>query len=463
MKMKNKGKIKIKNILAVVLAFTMLLTGVPMSVSVAAAEELSETTEKASDAVKSAGASLGYMLLDAATELGRQNLQQTSIVNDMINSTQNSIFTAVKAVEKKITDIVTDGIYGDFEYTILDNGTAEITGYNGSTSNLEIPLKVDGYTVTIIGYEAFANCNFITDVKIPDSVISIYESAFADCESLVNVSIGKNVSDIAFNAFNGCTLLTCITLPASIKNVEAGTFFGCTSLANIKVNPDNTVYSDVNGVLFNKDKTKIVKYPQGKQDTNYVIPSSVKVIAESSFSGCKALENVTIPDSVNSIESWAFKDTGIYNNSKNWEKGVLYIDKWLVSGEQYFYNELSVKDGIYGIADKAFSDCSVLTNVIFPSSLLYIGNNAFENCSLITDIKANSCIDTIGKAAFSGCSSLQVVKIDGNVDCIGEDAFSGCDALDTVTVSGNVGSIGDYAFNNCDLLTNVTIDGDLKK
>lgn len=73
---------------------------------------------------------------------------------------------------------------GDYEYALLDDGTIEITKYNGNTDRLAIPATLDGKTVTAIGDYAFARCYSLTSVSIPDSVTSIGDYAFAGRSNL---------------------------------------------------------------------------------------------------------------------------------------------------------------------------------------------------------------------------------------------------------------------------------------
>ncbi len=94
--------------------------------------------------------------------------------------------------------------YKDFKYDILDNGTVEITAYNGTATELEIPDKIGGYTVTTIGYSAFFNCGKLESITIPESVTNIGDYAFADCTNLENVSIPDSVTSIGVLAFHRC-------------------------------------------------------------------------------------------------------------------------------------------------------------------------------------------------------------------------------------------------------------------
>lgn len=97
--------------------------------------------------------------------------------------------------------------YGDFEYSVLDDGTVEITDYIGSAENVDIPAEIDGKSVTSIGSWAFGDCKSLTSVTIPDSVTEIGYSAFSGCSSLTSITIPDSVTSIGDYAFNGCAVL----------------------------------------------------------------------------------------------------------------------------------------------------------------------------------------------------------------------------------------------------------------
>lgn len=121
-------------------------------------------------------------------------------------------------------------------------------------------------------------------------------------EKIENIS----VTQIKFLAFSDCTLLTGITIPKDMENIGADAFKGCTALSEITVSEDNTSYSSEDGVLFNKDKTILYKYPAGKTAEEYVIPDTVKIIRDGAFENCTYLKKVTIADITSDIGDGAF-------------------------------------------------------------------------------------------------------------------------------------------------------------
>ena len=131
---------------------------------------------------------------------------------------------------------------GDYYYTLVDvlgetTNEATITDYVGSATDLVIPTKLDGYYVKTIGSSAFKNCTSLTSVTIPSGV-SIYTSAFYGCSQLNSVYISAGIMTISADAFEYCSTLTA--------------FY---------VDKNNYSYSSIDGVLYNKNATKLVLYP----------------------------------------------------------------------------------------------------------------------------------------------------------------------------------------------------------
>ncbi len=323
-------------------------------------------------------------------------------------------------------------------------------------------------SVTEIGWYAFEDCTSLTSVTIPDGVTSIGGSTFSGCTSLTSITIPDSVTEIGANAFLGCTSLASITIPNSVTYIDKEVFYGCTSLAEINVGSDNANYSSENGVLFNKAKTVLIKYPAGKTNTEYVIPNSVYGIREEVFENCTSLTSITIPDSVTIIAVGAFYGceslTEISVSSENAdyssENGVLFnkdktkIVRYPVGKKDLSY---SIPDSVTSIGEEAFRYCALLTSVTIPDGVTSIGEGAFGDCTSLTSVIIPDSVTEIGYSGFCGCTSLTSVTIGSGVTSIGGHVFYGCTSLTSITIPDSVTSIGYDAFGGCTSLTNIII------
>ena len=349
-----------------------------------------------------------------------------------------AVIAPLTATAAQTQAVITGETSGDFEYELLDDGTAEITGYTGSAAEVTIPSELDGKKVTSIGYVAFENCTSLTSITIPNSVTSIGELAFYDCTSLTSITIPNSVTSIGYFAFCDCTSLASITIPNSVTSIGEYAFSGCTSLTSI------------------------------------TIPDSVTEIGYGTFENCTSLASITIPDSVTEIGSGAFFNTAWYDNQPD---GVVYVGKVLYKykGEMPQNTTITVKDGTKGIGDYAFSGCTNLTSITIPDSVTSIGDWTFENCTSLANIyvdSKNESYTEIDGVLFdkevktlvccpAGKNSSSY-SIPDSVTSIGYGAFWGCTSLASITIPDSVTEIGYAAFRHCTSLTSITIPASVK-
>ena len=215
--------------------------------------------------------------------------------------------------------------------------------------------------VTSIGNYAFYTCDSLTSINIPGGVTSIEDSTFSGCSRLANIEIPSSVTSIGNSAFSGCSKLTSIEIPSGVTSIGNSAFYNCSSLTGINVAENNQNYCSEDGVLFNKDKTKLIRYPSEKLDKQYVIPSSVTSIGNYAFEDCSNLTSIEIPSSVISIGNYAF------------------------------------------------ISCSSLTSIEIPEGVTSIGEYAFSHCSSLTSIEISSSVTSIGNGAFLYCDNLTII------------------------------------------------------
>ncbi len=304
------------------------------------------------------------------------------------------VVTAIVPILDADTGSVTvDGI----TYEMSDEGTAKITGYEGESTHLEIPVTV-----------------LFEDRVIP--VTAIDDAAFFECESLVNVYI-----------------------PASISEIGEGPFRGCESLISIEVDPDNPAYDSVDGVLFEEGCVMLVQYPYGLED-DYAVPEGVVCIGTSAFRASKVMQ-VTIPDSVREIRFYAFAYCeGL--TSVDLGEGVESIEFNAFVGTAL--ETVTIPDSVIRIGDNAFQQCESLTSVDLGKSVDLIGQRAFANTAL-ESVTIPDSVRVVDNFAFCECKDLSTLDLGDGVEHLGVYAFAST-ALESVSLPASVAYIGVCAF-----------------
>jgi len=313
----------------------------------------------------------------------------------------------------------------DFQVTLLGDGKSlEITKYVGEKQIVNIPPSIEGISVTKIGDRAFMDKTGITKVTIPAGVTAIGNSAFSynaakinDYMALTTVTfaVGSQLTSIGNNAFDGCTSLTSITIPASVTVIGNNAFGVCRSLANITVDGKNPNYASEGRILYNKAKTELIKAPPAGISGAVTIPNTVTSIGSWAFRDCTSLTSITIPASVTSIGQLAFQNCTSLAS-------------------------INIPLGVTIIGKNAFFNCTKLTNITVSTNN---PNYASEGGMLLNKAKTQliaypaasgavtipNTVMSINYFAFQNCSSLTVITIPSSITSIGEQAFSGCTGL----------------------------------
>ena len=276
---------------------------------------------------------------------------------------------------------------GDYQYMLLEDGTAQINQYIGEAAEIEIPAELDGHVVKNIGSYAFNACENLVSVSLPNNIEFIELGAFYDCSNLVNV-----------------------TLPENLFFMSGNPFTGCEKLAQINVSVVHPMYDVVDGVLINKIEKILVTYPCALAASEYTIPQDIKVIGMGAFVNCTNLVDITIPDSVTAIELRAF------DNCTSLTK-------------------ITIPSGVTTINDGTFFGCTSLTDVTIPDGVMSIGNWAFVGCTSLKEITLSNSLMVLGYRAFHGCTGLENITIPNSVVNIGEHVFADCTSLAEITVT----------------------------
>lgn len=334
---------------------------------------------------------------------------------------------------------------------------------------------------------------YIDSTNMTALIVSCNNVGDGDGDVIVPSSIGNyTVTEIISEVFTGSWIET-IHIPSSVTSISADVVDDCINLKSINVNEQNANYSSVDGVLFNKDKTTILSYPQGKQETGYEIPDSVTNISTATFDKCQNLINVNIPNTVTNIGTEAFAYCTKLENIEL-PSQLNKIEKNLFDGCTNL-KTINIPNGVSSIEAKAFNNCSSLTSITVPASVSNIGEDVFLNCNALKDIivdennlkyisengvlfyknktllikypagKAETSytipeeVKTIEKNAFYYSKNLNNIIIPEGVTSIGKEAFIACLNLKNITIPDSVTSLGNGVFEHCASLEDVTISG----
>ena len=255
---------------------------------------------------------------------------------DSITSIGSSAFSGCEKLKKitlgkKVKTIGDRAFSGCTSLTSITIPDSVTTIGDHAFSRCEKLAKITlGKKVKTIGEYAFYNCSKLTSITLPDSVTTIEAYAFYNCSKLAKIVLSKNLKSIDYNAFSNCAF-TSITIPDSVTSISSDAFFdceklktvtlgkgvktlhnycdlgtgpifaGCNSLTSIKVSSKNPYFTSVDGVLFNKKKTKLILFPTGKSGA-YTVPKGTTTIASFAFYDCNKLTSLAISDSVKTVE-----------------------------------------------------------------------------------------------------------------------------------------------------------------
>jgi len=300
-----------------------------------------------------------------------------------------------------------DGYYVSFSSSITSNGL------KSTYTELIIPKYYDDGVngckeVVGIGFDAFRNCYNVTKITIPDTITDIHQFAFSHAESLQSIIIPSSAVYVSFDAFKGCK-----------------------SLSEIIIEEGNAFYKTVDGVVFNKTETSLLRYPPAKLGTEYTVPVNVTSISQSAFDSCQNLIQVTLPEGLQKIIN------GLFYNCPLLENAI-------------------IPDSVTSIESSAFGKCESLHDIVLPDNLTSLGAAAFSGCKSLTAIYLPDGIRTLNYGPFSGCTNLATINLE-NVDVISWGSFGVCSMLNDIILSPNLSKIEHHTFLQCYNLQNIII------
>lgn len=370
---------------------------------------------------------------------------------------------------------------GDFKYTLNeDNRTVTVEEYIGYETDVVIPDMIDGKSVVSVAYKQGFERKLIKSITIPDSVEKIEEHMFlAYCD--------ESMFDPGY-------------------------------ITDIYVSDNNKFFSSEDGILYNKDKTELIKCPRGRQGEISNLSENLKRIGTNAFEDCKNLIHIELPDAIVSIESGAFCGCDGLESIK-------LPENLKQMGQSVFFNCTSLKalklpNGLEHIQSRSFGGCTSLREIELPEKLNCIDDSVFsshegfrdihypkdkaswnkiqigdyndalkkidiqmgyqeledgtveitdgcsflkDNCVTIPEEIGGKRVVSIGDSAFRDYKSLEKIHLPEKIKKIGDGAFYGCNNLEQIKFPNDLESVGEEAFYECTSLESIAIPGEIVK
>ena len=311
--------------------------------------------------------------------------------------------------------------------------------------------------VEILDSAAFSQCG-LKEITIPGSVKEIKDSCFSEIWGLSKVTINNGVEKIDGGAFYG-TAIKEIEIPASVLTIDDSAFSGCGMIQTINVAIDNQNYSSQNDSLYNKDKTKIIRYPSGKKDTEFEVPSTVKEIGNSCFSSCGNLGKIQITSNVEKLATSSFVNQGKLteinvvgeNQYYSSEDGVLFnkdkteFIKW-PQGKSL--TEYTVPRTVKTIKASSFY-ASNIKSIIIPPSVEKMESYVFDRSGItkiVCQEQDGKGVKEIGNRCFY-LTGLIEVSLPSTLEKLDGEAFRGSYSLKKITINKPENSLSGKPWN----------------
>lgn len=229
-------------------------------------------------------------------------------------------------------------------------------------------------TVFLISDAAFADCSSLSKIELPISVLSIGAMAFSNCTALYDITLPKDLQTIGDGAFMNCTAIQRMILPENLRRIGMMAFSNCQSLSEVTVAAENPYYTAVDGVLMTADQETLVYYPSCSSQSDYTIPETVKTIDSYAFQDAMQLQFLTVPETVETIEPYACYDA-------NSLKEVMLNGASVISAYAFQscdqLEAVVFGDGVQEVQTGAFLDCPSLKSIILPKTITTIEDYAF--------------------------------------------------------------------------------------
>lgn len=345
-----------------------------------------------------------------------------------------------------------------YSYSVAKK-TATITEFKTAVEGeIAIPARLGSFPVTAIGTGALGDCKRLTKLMIPGGFEEFNGWLYQECPALTEIVVGEkeneysSVDGVLFDK-NKTKLIkypsghprTHYRIPDTVQEIDIQAFDSYCHLTDFEVGENNKFFSSKDGILYNKDGTCLVRYPIGRSQTSFRVPDGVQQLRAHAFFGTKSITQITLSDSV--------RDTGdlYYGNRLS----AIHVG----AGNPY----LEVRDGIlFNKKRKELIFCPVnnpLTDYCVPDDIRKINGAAFENCRHLRSLVVPTGAGFEHAVTFRGCTSLEKVVICSGEPVVHNREFAGCTALRSIALPAGIACIYPHAFDDCKSLRDVWFAG----
>lgn len=278
--------------------------------------------------------------------------------------------------------------------------------------------------------EVFQNSVLLKTVVIAETFKEFGFGTFINCENLEEINFPARLERIGGFSFCNCFSLRIVKIPANVSIIEGAAFGGCKNLEEFEIEVSNPNFSVIDGVLFNKDQTKLIAFPCGFKSKHYSVPEGVKIIGDGSFLGSH-IESISFPLSLKIIEGWAFRFS---ENLKS----------------------IEIPDSVTEIGKLAFEFCTGLENVKLPNRLTVLKQQTFSGTKNLKEIDIPGSVKEIESASLGWSNSLETIHLHDGLEILND--LTQCKSLKNVLIPKTVKEIASGIFRESHYINEIKLD-----
>ncbi len=346
------------------------------------------------------------------------------IGNDSFCDNNNIISVTIPNTVKEIGDSAFADCYS--LSTVTFSNSLKSIG-DGAFKKTNLKKVTIPNSVTEIGVYAFSGCENLSSLTLSNKLDRIDEYCFENCTSLTSVTLPNSVTEIGGYVFDRCSSLKTASIGSGLKYCYTQgdsrfIFSDCIALESITVSSSNNNYSSANGIMYDKKKTEILVYPQGKKDTSYTVPSTINNLYRMSTNNNPYLKTITIPSSVTDISDNAvgyLRDGWYFNWNYNKVSGFTIKGYKGTAAERYARNNDFNFVQLQVVPTSVALNKTTLTLDIGRTSNLratvYPSNAANKKCTWRSSNTSVATVDSNGKvtAKKAGTATITVKTSNG--------------------------------------------------